>query len=40
MQILGQFIVKRRKELGLAGREVVAEVRNSHAWHEGHHSET
>ena len=29
MQTLGQFIVKRRKELGLAGREVVAEVRNS-----------
>jgi len=29
MQTLGQFIVERRKELGLAGREVVAEVRNS-----------
>jgi hypothetical protein len=29
MQTLGQFIVARRKELGLAGREVVAEVRNS-----------
>jgi len=29
MQTLGQFIVGRRKELGLAGREVVAEVRNS-----------
>jgi transcriptional regulator with XRE-family HTH domain len=29
MQTLGQFIVERRKELGLVGREVVAEVRNS-----------
>jgi transcriptional regulator with XRE-family HTH domain len=29
MQTLGQFIVGRRKELGLAGREVVAEVRNA-----------
>jgi transcriptional regulator with XRE-family HTH domain len=29
MRTLGQFIVERRKELGLAGREVVAEVRNS-----------
>ena len=29
MKTLGQFIVERRKELGLAGREVVAEVRNS-----------
>ena len=29
MNTLGQFIVERRKELGLAGREVVAEVRNS-----------
>src|SRR5580700_9631543 len=29
MQTLGQFIVERRKELGLAGREVVAEVRNA-----------
>jgi hypothetical protein len=29
MQTLGQFIVERRKELGLAGREVVTEVRNS-----------
>jgi hypothetical protein len=29
MQTLGQFIVGRRKELGLAGREVVAKVRNS-----------
>lgn len=29
MQILGQFIVELRKELGLAGREVVAQVRNS-----------
>ncbi len=29
MKTLGQFIVERRKELGLAGREVVAEVRNA-----------
>ena len=29
MRTLGQFIVERRKELGLSGREVVAEVRNS-----------
>jgi transcriptional regulator with XRE-family HTH domain len=29
MQTLGQFILERRKELKLAGREVVAEVRNS-----------
>jgi hypothetical protein len=29
IQTLGQFIVERRKELKLAGREVVAEVRNS-----------
>jgi transcriptional regulator with XRE-family HTH domain len=29
LKTLGQFIVERRKELGLAGREVVAEVRNS-----------
>ena len=29
MRTLGQFIVERRKELGLAGREVVAGVRNS-----------
>ncbi len=29
MRTLGQFIVERRKELGLAGREVVAEVRNA-----------
>jgi transcriptional regulator with XRE-family HTH domain len=29
MRTLGRFIVERRKELGLSGREVVAEVRNS-----------
>jgi transcriptional regulator with XRE-family HTH domain len=29
MKTLGQFIVARRKELGLAGREVVAQVRNA-----------
>jgi transcriptional regulator with XRE-family HTH domain len=29
MKTLGQFILERRKELGLSGREVVAEVRNS-----------
>jgi transcriptional regulator with XRE-family HTH domain len=29
MKTLGQFIVERRKELGLSGREVVAEVRNA-----------
>ncbi len=29
MKTLGQFIVERRRELGLAGREVVAEVRNA-----------
>ncbi len=29
MRTLGQFIVERRKELGLAGREVAAEVRNA-----------
>src|SRR5271156_5492945 len=29
MKTLGQFIVERRKELGLAGREVVAEGRNA-----------
>ena len=29
MQTLGQFIVDRRKELGLSGSEVVAEMRNS-----------
>lgn len=29
MRTLGQFIVERRKDLGLSGREVVAEVRNS-----------
>lgn len=29
MQTLGQFIVGRRRELGLAGREVVAQVRNA-----------
>ena len=28
MKTLGQFIVERRKKLGLSGREVVAEVRN------------
>jgi transcriptional regulator with XRE-family HTH domain len=29
MRTLGQFIVDRRKELGLSGREVVAGVRNA-----------
>jgi hypothetical protein len=29
MRTLGQFIVERRKELGLSGREVPAEVRNA-----------
>ena len=29
MRTLGQFIVARRKDLGLSGREVVAEVRNA-----------
>ena len=29
MKTLGQFIVGRRKELGLSGREVVAGVRNA-----------
>jgi transcriptional regulator with XRE-family HTH domain len=29
MRTLGKFIVERRKELGMSGREVVAEVRNS-----------
>jgi len=29
MRTLGQFIVERRKELGLSGRELVAKVRNS-----------
>jgi len=29
MQTLGQYIVERRKEMGLSGREVVAGVRNS-----------
>ena len=29
MKTLGQFLVERRKELGLSGREVVASVRNA-----------
>jgi hypothetical protein len=29
MKTLGQYIVDRRKELGLSGREVVAGIRNA-----------